>query len=101
MPSLRNITINPLLVAMGILIGLLIMELFVSLSFPQGLRTIVLADPFYGKYDPEIGWRNKENALKMRKLCPALCHSGSSGIFLWDGLPTSGSDRNKYQAGTQ
>lgn len=60
MKSMKNILINFLLVIAGIIAGMLIMELGISLFSPQPILQATAPDIFFVRYDEEIGWVNKE-----------------------------------------
>jgi lysophospholipase L1-like esterase len=49
-------------VVFGLMAGIILAEVTLMLFFPQRFLLLNPHDPFYGKYDPEIGWVNRENA---------------------------------------
>lgn len=54
--------INLSLVFLGLFLALLISELFVALVMPQQVRMARTPGSFFLRYDPDIGWINREGA---------------------------------------
>jgi lysophospholipase L1-like esterase len=58
----KNILKNAALIAAALLTGVLASEILVALFLPQKEMGINVVDPFFGRFDPEVGWVNRENA---------------------------------------
>ncbi len=51
-----------MLVISGLIAGIVLAEILLAFFYPQKVLDIRNYDPFYGRFDPEIGWVNEENA---------------------------------------
>lgn len=60
--SVKNVLTNICLVLGGALLGLMLAELCVALFAPQQVRMASTPTSFYLRYDPNLGWVNKEGA---------------------------------------
>lgn len=59
---MKNTLIKIMLVISGLMAGVVLAEILLAFFYPQKQADILIGTPFFGRFDPEIGWANKENA---------------------------------------
>lgn len=62
MARAKNIIVNTVLIVASSLAGFLIMEFVIAFALPQPVIHATAPDIFFVRYDPELGWANREGA---------------------------------------
>lgn len=61
---------NLALLFLSLLVGLVLSEILLRVLYPQKLAGIRVTGPFFGQYDPQLGWANKPGATGLWKPNP-------------------------------
>jgi len=67
---MRGYRKNIALVFLSLLVSLVLSEILLSVLYPQKVAGIRVTGPFYGRYDPQLGWANQAGASGLWKPNP-------------------------------